>query len=225
MIPRGEHTLALFQAVARRYIDGCSCDDVVSAAVPGSGQASERLALVAKLFRGFADPSRLESLEPLREGERGVSDPVTAMGLARSNVADHLSGLKDCGPVTSQQRDRYVFDALADPTAVRMLTAATGYLIASPGRSPPAPAMRLRLKRRAMWESRHACQWRRRRSRRASPVWTVPVVSATLSWRSWAHHPGLIVPGFPLRAAMVSQAGSHVTRQSAAARRRSSPRP
>jgi DNA-binding transcriptional ArsR family regulator len=73
------------------------------------------LALKAKLFRGFADPSRLSILEVLRDGARRVGELATATGLSQPNVSNHLSCLLDCGLVTREQQGRYVYYQLSDP--------------------------------------------------------------------------------------------------------------
>jgi DNA-binding transcriptional ArsR family regulator len=80
--------------------------------------------LTAKLFRGFADPSRLSLLEALREGERCVSELVEATGLTQSNVSGHLNCLKDCGLVVSRQEGRFVFYRIADLQVAGVLSAA-----------------------------------------------------------------------------------------------------
>lgn len=80
--------------------------------------------LTAKLFRGFADPSRLAILEALEEGERCVSDLVVATGLTQSNVSGHLACLRDCGLVVSRQEGRFVHYRLADPRVAEMLGSA-----------------------------------------------------------------------------------------------------
>ncbi len=73
------------------------------------------LGLKAKLFRGFADPSRLAIVEALRDGERTVSAIVLRTGLSQPNTSTHLACLKDCGLVTSRQEGRRVYYRLADP--------------------------------------------------------------------------------------------------------------
>jgi DNA-binding transcriptional ArsR family regulator len=70
--------------------------------------------LKAKLFRGFADSSRLSILEALRRGPTTVSALVEATGLSQSNVSNHLSCLRDCGLVVSTQQGRYVSYELSD---------------------------------------------------------------------------------------------------------------
>lgn len=79
------------------------------------------LALKAKLFRGFADPSRLSLLEALRDGERSVGNLVAATGLSQSNASNHLACLADCGLVAREQRGRYVFYRLSDPRVADLL--------------------------------------------------------------------------------------------------------
>lgn len=72
------------------------------------------LALKAKLFRGFADPSRLSILEALRDGSLSVGEVATTTALAQPNVSNHLSCLLDCGLVRREQQGRFVFYDLSD---------------------------------------------------------------------------------------------------------------
>lgn len=83
-----------------------------------------KLALKAKLFRGFSDPSRLSILEALREHQRTVSDIVKATGLSQSNVSNHLSCLRDCGLVMAEQNGRYTVYRLSDDRVGDLLTIA-----------------------------------------------------------------------------------------------------
>ena len=75
---------------------------------------AQSLALKAKLFRGFADPSRLSILEALRQEARSVSQIVEMTGLSQPNASNHLACLLDCGLVEREQRGRFVFYQLAD---------------------------------------------------------------------------------------------------------------
>ncbi|MDW8234953.1 MAG: metalloregulator ArsR/SmtB family transcription factor, partial [Roseiflexaceae bacterium] len=70
--------------------------------------------LQAKLFRGFADPSRLAILEALRDGALTVSEIVQITGLTQSNVSNHLGCLRDCGLVTATPQGRFVYYELSD---------------------------------------------------------------------------------------------------------------
>jgi DNA-binding transcriptional ArsR family regulator len=77
--------------------------------------------LQAKLFRGFADPSRLSILEAIREGPLTVSEIVAATGLSQSNVSNHLGCLRDCGLVTANQKGRFVYYRLSDDRVAALL--------------------------------------------------------------------------------------------------------
>jgi DNA-binding transcriptional ArsR family regulator len=76
-------------------------------------KSAESLPLKAKLFRGFADSSRLAVLEALREGPKCVSDVVKLTGLSQPNVSAHLACLEDCGLVRKERRGRFVYYQIA----------------------------------------------------------------------------------------------------------------
>ena len=77
--------------------------------------------LKAKLYRGFADPSRLAILEALRAGQLTVTEVIDATGLTQSNVSNHLACLWDCGLVIREQQGRYVRYRLSDDRVVALL--------------------------------------------------------------------------------------------------------
>lgn len=76
--------------------------------------ALRKVQLLAKLYRGLSDPSRLAILDALRSGPLVVSDIITATGLSQSNVSNHLSCLYECDLVTREQQGRYVRYRLSD---------------------------------------------------------------------------------------------------------------
>ena len=80
--------------------------------------------LKARLFRGFADPTRLAILEALRDGPHCVGDIVDATGASQPNISNHLACLKDCGLVTSERRGRHVYYRASDPRVDALLSLA-----------------------------------------------------------------------------------------------------
>jgi Predicted transcriptional regulators len=76
---------------------------------------AQAISLKAKLYRGFADPSRLAILETLQGGPLSVNTIVERTGLARTNVSNHLRCLLDCDLVTSEAQGRYTFYQLSHP--------------------------------------------------------------------------------------------------------------
>jgi DNA-binding transcriptional ArsR family regulator len=88
----------------------------------------EGLAVKAKFFRGFSDPSRLRILESLRAGPLTVGEIVAETGLTQSNTSNHLACLRDCGLVTAEQQGRYVSYQLSDDRVFALLALAEGLL-------------------------------------------------------------------------------------------------
>ena len=93
-----------------------------------STSVADDTALAAKLFRGFADRTRLEILRRLAPGELRVTDLVQVIGGSQANISGHLACLKDCGLVADRPVGRQVYYRIADPEVVQMLTAAEGLL-------------------------------------------------------------------------------------------------
>lgn len=88
---------------------------------PRSAQDAADLEIKAKLFRGFADLSRLAILETLRDGPRTVGDLVKDTALAQPNVSNHLSCLLECGLVDRVQQGRFAVYSLANAKAEEIL--------------------------------------------------------------------------------------------------------
>lgn len=86
------------------------------------------LALKAKLFRGFSDPSRLSILEALRGGPLTVGEIIATTGLSQSNASNHLGCLRDCGLVVAEQEGRYVTYHLSDDRVGELLALAEALL-------------------------------------------------------------------------------------------------
>lgn len=88
--------------------------------------------VAARMFRGFADPTRVAILMALLDGERRVADLVDRVGGSQSNVSGHLACLKGCGLVLDRPGERrQVFYRLAGPEVVDLLRAAERLLTAS----------------------------------------------------------------------------------------------
>ncbi len=86
--------------------------------------------VAARLFHGLSDPTRLSILLALLDGERRVSDIVTAVGTSQSNVSNHLACLKGCGLVVDRPGERrQVFYSIARPEVRDLLVASQRLLI------------------------------------------------------------------------------------------------
>jgi DNA-binding transcriptional ArsR family regulator len=87
-----------------------------------SEQNEQSMRIKAKLFRGFADPSRLSIIETLRSGKKSVGELVELTGLSQPNVSNHLRCLADCDLVRSERNGRYNYYRLSDDRIENILS-------------------------------------------------------------------------------------------------------
>ena len=86
----------------------------------------------ARLFHGFADPTRMAILQALLGGERCVRDLVAEVERPQSTVSSHLACLKGCGLVEDRPGPgRQVRYRLATLEVATLLRAAEGVLAAT----------------------------------------------------------------------------------------------
>ena len=95
-------------------------------------QATEPGAAV-HLFRGLADPARLEILQHLALGEHRVVDLVAHLGLAQSTVSAHIAYLRECNLLTARPVGRSTMYSLSPRAELLDLFAATERLLAVTG--------------------------------------------------------------------------------------------
>ena len=65
--------------------------------------------LLARVFAGVSEPTRLQILILLLERERNVSELVSLTGASQGRVSMHLQCLRYCGFVRSERRGKFVY--------------------------------------------------------------------------------------------------------------------
>jgi len=71
--------------------------------------SNKQIQLEAKLFKGFADKSRLLILEALSTGRKSVTEITEETGLSQPNTSAHLTCLLECGLIRKEKKGREVF--------------------------------------------------------------------------------------------------------------------
>lgn len=74
----------------------------------------EALAEVAHYFQVLSEPTRLQILNLLRQGERNVGDLAHLCGFSAANISRHLALLTKQGLVTRESRGTSVYYRIAD---------------------------------------------------------------------------------------------------------------
>ena len=78
------------------------------------GLPPEALDQVASYFQALSEPTRLQILNLLRQGERNVGELAQACGYTSANVSRHLSLLMQQGLVEREARGTSVYYRIAD---------------------------------------------------------------------------------------------------------------
>jgi ArsR family transcriptional regulator, virulence genes transcriptional regulator len=73
-------------------------------------------------LKAIADPSRLQILCSLTEGELTVGDLVKKLDLSQSAVSQHLSKMKSSGMLTDRRDGNQVYYRLHEPIYAELVT-------------------------------------------------------------------------------------------------------
>lgn len=88
------------------------------------------LELVARRFRALGDPTRLQLLHELFEGEElSVNDLCARVGTSQANVSKHLRSLMDEGILARRKEGLYAFYRIADPSVRSLCSLVCGSLV------------------------------------------------------------------------------------------------
>ncbi|MFA5109345.1 MAG: metalloregulator ArsR/SmtB family transcription factor [Patescibacteria group bacterium] len=68
-----------------------------------------QIQLEAKLFKGFADQSRLLILATISDGPKTVTEIVDKTKLSQPNTSAHLACLLECGLIKKERKGREIF--------------------------------------------------------------------------------------------------------------------
>ncbi len=86
------------------------------------GRESEDMCLLARVFNGFANSTRLSILLLLAQrGEMRVGELVRELGAPQPRVSDHLRCLAWCGYVEVRREGRNAYYSVADDRVLEIL--------------------------------------------------------------------------------------------------------
>ena len=80
------------------------------------GLPDEALAQVAAYFQALSEPTRLQILNFLRQGERSVGELAQLCGYSSANISRHLTLLTQHGLVQRESRGNSASYSIADPS-------------------------------------------------------------------------------------------------------------
>ncbi|MCL1601833.1 MAG: metalloregulator ArsR/SmtB family transcription factor [Actinomycetia bacterium] len=89
--------------------------------------------LIARIFRGLGDATRVRILRLLLDGPRSQTEIVEAVGLSQGRVSQHLTCLVWCGYLESTKRGRVVEYRITNVRVAALLDLGGGFLDATKG--------------------------------------------------------------------------------------------
>ncbi len=96
--------------------------------MPPARMTPELFSVVAERFRAFAEPTRLQIMYALRDGEHTVTELVETTGLGQANLSKHLGQLHSAGLVSRRKEGLYTFYTIADRDVLKMCDLMCGRL-------------------------------------------------------------------------------------------------
>jgi len=75
--------------------------------------------LHAEICKVFSNPTRLEILNLLRDGEMSVAKLMADSKLSQANISQHLSIMKSRGIVDSERNGKNVYYRLSNPRIIK----------------------------------------------------------------------------------------------------------
>lgn len=70
--------------------------------------------LIARRFRVLGDPTRIQLVDRLRDGERSVNELASELGAGQQNVSKHLTVLADAGIVARRKDGNHAYYRIVD---------------------------------------------------------------------------------------------------------------
>jgi len=75
--------------------------------------------LHAELCKTLSNPTRLEVLNILREGEKSVSELTSLTGVHQANISQHLAVLRQSGIVKTRKDGANIYYKIANPKIIK----------------------------------------------------------------------------------------------------------
>ena len=69
----------------------------------------------AQICKAFAHPGRLRILDLLGNGERGLSELQTELGISKTSISQQISILKSAGVLATRRNGKQIYCSLAIP--------------------------------------------------------------------------------------------------------------
>ena len=103
------------QASPDDFAPGQICCQALTGFANLPGMDEKQVVVVAQMFNGLADETRVKIVKLLAKGEFTVDEIVEFLGVAQSTTSHHLRVLKDANLIQGEKRGRNIYYSLVRP--------------------------------------------------------------------------------------------------------------
>ena len=110
--PYSPVVVKLIQADLEDFSPGQMCCQALSGFASSEKADENQIMVIAQMFNGLADETRLKIVKLLSKGEFTVEELVECLGIAQSTTSHHLRVLKEANMIQGEKRGRNIFYSL-----------------------------------------------------------------------------------------------------------------
>jgi DNA-binding transcriptional ArsR family regulator len=109
------HVLQFIQASPEDFAPGQICCQALTGLAREDSPDDQQVVVVAQMFSGLADETRIKIVKLLSKGEFSVDELVEFLGAAQSTTSHHLRVLKEANLIKGEKRGRNIYYSLVKP--------------------------------------------------------------------------------------------------------------
>jgi DNA-binding transcriptional ArsR family regulator len=109
--------IKFIQASPEDFAPGQICCQALTGFARVPGMDEEQVLVIAQMFNGLADETRVKIVKLLVKGEFSVDELVEFLGVAQSTTSHHLRVLKEANLIQGEKRGRNIYYSLVRPEA------------------------------------------------------------------------------------------------------------
>ena len=105
----------IYRSASDDFAPGQICCQALTGLASEDGMDEKQVVVVAQMFNGLADETRVKIVKLLSKGEFTVDELVDVLGVPQSTTSHHLRVLKEANLIKGEKRGRNIYYSLVRP--------------------------------------------------------------------------------------------------------------
>ena len=118
--PSSPREIHFLPAAPEDFAPGQICCQALTGFARLPGIDDEQVVVIAQMFNGLADETRLKIVKLLAKSEFTVEELVEFLGIAQSTTSHHLRVLKEANLIKGEKRGRNIYYSLVEPQSAEV---------------------------------------------------------------------------------------------------------